>query len=180
MTDIYKVETFKQDDLQQCVQLYNSAREYFKAAGIDQWQGNTNHPGELSIKKDSADNVLFTVKRNNENDVFACFMARVGTDETYVPPLVSGAWLTSGTPYAALHRVAVNNDEKGKGIGKVIIDFVREKAVKDGAVSLRCDTHENNKAMRRMLEKNGFEQCGEMLLPCGSPRIAYELVLKKR
>ena len=42
------------------------------------------------------------------------------------------------------------------------------------AVHLRIDTHENNKVMQRALEKQGFERCGIIYVPDGTPRIAFE------
>lgn len=40
--------------------------------------------------------------------------------------------------------------------------------------SLRADTHEDNKIMQHLLEKNGFARCGIILADDGKPRIAYQ------
>ena len=41
-------------------------------------------------------------------------------------------------------------------------------------LSIRIDTHEDNKPMRRFLEKCGFKFCGIIYLEDGSKRLAYE------
>ena len=40
--------------------------------------------------------------------------------------------------------------------------------------NLRADTHEDNKIMQHLLEKNGFVRCGIIHLANGAPRIAYQ------
>ena len=50
-----------------------------------------------------------------------------------------------------------------------IMDFAKSKIS-----HIRIDTHENNKVMQRALEKQGFERCGIIYVPDGTPRIAFE------
>ncbi len=177
MKSNYMVGHYKKEDFEQCISLYSNARAYFKENGIDQWQDDEDYPGALSIAHDSEKNALYTVKSVDSKQVLACFMACVEVDETYTPPLVTGNWLTNGTKYGVLHRVAVRNDMKGTGLGKVIMDFIAKDAAMQGASSLRCDTHEHNASMNRLLMKSGFDVCGDMTLPGGAPRIAYEKML---
>ena len=40
--------------------------------------------------------------------------------------------------------------------------------------SLRADTHEDNKIMQHLLEKNGFVRCGIIHVEDGTPRVAYQ------
>ena len=39
---------------------------------------------------------------------------------------------------------------------------------------LRIDTHNDNKIMQHVIEKNGFKRCGIIHVNDGSERIAYE------
>ena len=43
-----------------------------------------------------------------------------------------------------------------------------------GYSSIKIDTHKENFVMRGLLEKNGFEYCGIILLEDGAERVAYE------
>ncbi len=167
------------NDIGDALQFFANARKYMNSSGIDQWQQNPPYPNEGSLKQDASDNAWYVVQKSEDDTgIVATFMTATMVDETYEAPLVSGEWKTSGTKYAVLHRVAVCESAKGQGIGCAIVVFTCKKAAQTGAVSVRCDTHADNKSMRRMLEKNGFDYCAQMKLPDGAPRVAYELVLK--
>ncbi len=163
-------------DITVCAKLFDSAREYFKNNGIDQWQDIPTYPNEDSVKNDISDDAWFVVKEMLTDKIVACFMTKVCIDPTYETPLVTGSWLTNATQYGVVHRVAVNNAYKGKGVGNVIMQFAQQHVKGKGALSLKCDTHEQNKSMHNLLIKNGFKVCGNMVLPSGAPRIAYEKV----
>ncbi len=167
----------KEQDILQCTQLFDDARQYFKVNNIDQWQENCKYPNEETLKADIESQALFIVRHMQLNYIIACFMTNVQKDETYEPPLITGAWRTSGTKYGVLHRVAVKSNFKGTGLGEKIVNFATENAHGSGAKSIRCDTHADNKSMHKMLIKNGFVVCGNMLLPSGAPRVAYEKIL---
>ncbi len=68
-----------------------------------------------------------------------------------------------------LHRVA--GDGKAHGIFDAIAKFCEQKIS-----HLRIDTHEDNKVMQHLIEKNGFQRCGIIYVEDGSPRIAYEKI----
>ncbi len=40
--------------------------------------------------------------------------------------------------------------------------------------NIRIDTHQNNKRMQHLLEKNGFTYCGIILTEEQAPRLAYQ------
>ena len=44
--------------------------------------------------------------------------------------------------------------------------------------NLRIDTHDDNKKMQHLIEKNGFIRCGIIYVYDGSPRIAYQYIKK--
>ena len=41
---------------------------------------------------------------------------------------------------------------------------------------MRIDTHEDNKIMQHLIEKNGFSKRGIIFKDDGSPRVAFEYV----
>ena len=41
---------------------------------------------------------------------------------------------------------------------------------------LRIDTHEDNKVMQHLIEKNGFKKCGIVYVEDGTERFAYEKI----
>ena len=94
----------------------------------------------------------------------AVFAMIPGEDPTY--RVIEGAWLDDG-PYCAVHRVASRGEEHG--LATEIFRWVLERHP-----NVRIDTHEQNRPMRRALEKNGFVPCGRIWTLSGSPRIAYQ------
>ena len=97
--------------------------------------------------------------------IHAAFAFIIGADPCYAV-IEQGAW-KADTPYASVHRVA--SDGTVHNILGRIMDFAKSKIS-----HIRIDTHENNKVMQRALEKQGFERCGIIYVPDGTPRIAFE------
>ena len=102
-------------------------------------------------------------------------------DETYPLPeniandIRDGSWL-SEQPYVVVHRLAVANEMKQKGIASLFMQKVEELSRSQGIHSFKVDTNFDNFYMHRMLEKLGFSYCGEILYQRGS-RMAYEKLL---
>ncbi len=138
-------------------------------AGVDQWQDN--YPTIELIVDDVAKNESFLLFI--DDCPVATFVFTDAVDPAYDE---SGAFILP-PPYTSLHRVAVLPEMKGRGVGGMIVDYCKEKSCQQNIVALRCDTHADNKSMRRMMIKNGFIDRGFIKLADGSPRIAYELDL---
>ena len=88
---------------------------------------------------------------------------------------IDGSWL-SEQPYVVVHRLAVANEMKQKGIASLFMQKVEELSRSQGIHSFKVDTNFDNFYMHRMLEKLGFSYCGEILYQRGS-RMAYEKLL---
>lgn len=88
---------------------------------------------------------------------------------------INGSWLTE-QPYVVLHRLAVAEEMKGHGIGRLFIKEVEKLALEAGIHSFKVDTNYDNSRMLRLLEKTGFTFCGDITYPQGSRR-AYEKLL---
>ena len=77
----------------------------------------------------------------------------------------------NGQPYGTIHRVA--SDGTAKGVAGACFDFCKEKAD-----YLRIDTHADNRPMQAAVLRYGFRQCGIIYTRDGSPRIAYDYLVK--
>ncbi|MBR3364183.1 MAG: GNAT family N-acetyltransferase, partial [Solobacterium sp.] len=74
--------------------------------------------------------------------------------------------------------IAVLSSCKGKGLASELLAYAYEKARARGWGNIRIDTHEDNRSMRRLLAKNGFVQCGNVMVgKFKEPRIAYQKTL---
>ena len=155
-------------DIDRIMQIISDARESIGRLGIDQWQ--YGYPTRDIIIDDVARGFSYVVCDGDE--ICATFCIKEDEEPTYIN-IYEGAWLSAEASYA-LHRIAICNLKRGKGIAGEIIKFIVQKCKDDGISSLKVDTHEGNLPMRRMLEKNGFVYCGIIYLGTGEKRVAYE------
>lgn len=158
-------------DIDSILGIIKQAQTYFKENGIDQWQNN--YPNIEIIKSDIEREVSYVIVENEK--IIGTFMHAIEEDITY-KKIYNGEWLYDGE-YAVIHRIAVDNEYKGKGLIGFVVEFVSEKIGKENIASIRIDTHEENKSMRKALEKNGFVACGTIYLLDGAKRVGFEKVL---
>ncbi len=76
---------------------------------------------------------------------------------------IEGAWLTDGD-YVVLHRMAVTDGEKGRGVATEFMRRVEAMACGRGTGSMRVDTNFDNRYMLRMLGRLGLAY-GRQVLP---------------
>lgn len=148
----------KVGDLDAICEIVDAAREYFKSAGIPQWQGE--YPSRADFEADIKGGRSFVAELCGRVVGVYCFDTR--EDENY-KEIYNGSF-RSDEPYAAIHRIAVSSDVKGSGIGMALAAHAEESARALGIMWLRGDTHRKNLSMQRMLEKCGFSHCGIIYL----------------
>ena len=85
---------------------------------------------------------------------------------------IEGAWLTDGE-YVVLHRMAVADGEKARGVATEFMRCVEAMACGRGTGSMRVDTNFDNRYMLRMLGRLGFVYCGKVRYRSGE-RLAFE------
>ena len=156
----------QKDDVQDIMVIVDEAKTYLKSQNVNQWQDG--YPNKESFYGDIKNDCLYVVK--DENKVIGVF-ALVTYEPTY-NTIYEGKWL-SDKEYVAVHRIAIEDKYKGKGVAKFIFDELKKKYK-----HLRVDTHRHNRNMNRCLIKNGFEYCGIIYLARNSEsdteRFAYE------
>ena len=146
-------------DTNRIFEIYEYARAYMKAHGNpNQW--GDNRP-EKSLTKDDIKNQRCYVMED-EGHIFACFVFTIGFEKEYE------AKFPSNDKYGVIHRVA--RDGSKRGIVEQIVDFAKGKVN-----LLRIDTHEDNKIMQKVIERQNFKRLGIIYLEDKSARILYEL-----
>ncbi len=152
------------------------ARQYFRENGIPQWQGD--YPGEGDFSRDIELGRLYVADENGEAVGFYCYDN--GGDENY-NEIFEGSF-SSNEPYAAIHRIAVDERLKGKGVAGKMVNHALSIALSEGFSYVRGDTHRLNISMQKMLTKNGFRKCGIIYLDGikspESERFAFEIKIK--
>lgn len=162
----FKITLASREDLPQILQIYEYARKFMRESGnASQWK--EGFPPEDMLTEDIDAGQLYAVRDSKWGIVHGVFAFMTGEEPSYAY-IERGKWL-SDTEYGTLHRVA--GDGKAHGIFDAIAKFCEQKIS-----HLRIDTHEDNKVMQHLIEKNGFQRCGIIYVEDGSPRIAYEKI----
>ena len=155
----------KIEDISRVIDIINQAKTYFKNNDIDQWQDG--YPNEETIEKDIENNEAYVLEEDGV--ILGTCMVTIHGERAY--NRIEGKWILN-CPYICVHRIAVDNEYKGKGLASTILDQV--VAMYPDYHSVRMDTHHDNLSMQSFLTKYGFKYCGEITLKSGALRRAYE------
>jgi RimJ/RimL family protein N-acetyltransferase len=151
-------------DLNDILDIYALARSFMKQAGNPtQWEDH--YPPSDRVEQDIVQGISYVYERDGR--VQAVFVMIPGDDPDYA--VIKGAWLND-LPYCAIHRVASRGEERG--VAAQCLLWALEQCG-----NIRIDTHADNRPMQRVLEKLGFARCGQIWLPNGSPRVAFQKAL---
>ncbi len=160
-------------DIPAVLGLWTNAKAFLHSQGLPQWQ--QGYPDLPEAEADIAAGRLWLAVEDDAP--LAVFAFDTEPDPSYAA-LAEGEWRIPGA-YGALHRIAVADAARGKGVGRTAAAHCRTLCAQLGLPALRVDTHPDNRPMRTMLEKAGFSHCGLLYLvgglEDGSPRVAYEM-----
>ncbi len=162
-----------EQDINRIMEIVGQAQEYLRTQGVDQWQDG--YPNAEAFLDDMEKGMSYVVEE--EGEVIGTFAFIVEEDPNY-KQIYDGTW-EGDEEYAVIHRVAVDNQKKGKGLGGKIVEYAVSECEKCNVTTIRIDTHRDNQSMQRMLLKNGFERRGIIYLESGAERIAFEKIWMK-
>jgi GNAT superfamily N-acetyltransferase len=140
-----------------------------KNEGSQQWQDG--YPNTEVIKNDIHKQSGFVYIENHEIIGYAAIYIN---DEPAYKDII-GKWITNDD-FVVVHRVALHDNQLGKGFAKKIFESIEELAISKNIFSIKVDTNFDNLAMLNILEKLKYTYCGEVYFR-GNPRKAFEKVL---
>ena len=161
-----------ESDLERVIELVVDAQNWFREQGIDQWQDG--YPTREIISSDILGGENYIVELNGVASATA--VISFAGEPTY-SEIKGKGWLNENR-YAVVHRIAVADECRRKGIAKEILHFTEELCAERGINDIRIDTHRDNRAMRSLLKKMGYTHCGRITLTSGASREAYHKELK--
>ena len=164
------MQTFRrttEQDLPFIMDIIREVQENFRIAGIDQWQDG--YPDEASFREDMQHGDSYVLL--DGETVVATAMITFRGEPTYNQ--IEGAWLTN-EPYAVIHRIAVSPSLRGKRLAERFFEEMILMCKEKEITRLRIDTHQENKAMQRLILRLNYTYCGIIYVRGGAPRLAYE------
>ncbi|MDD2592349.1 MAG: GNAT family N-acetyltransferase [Erysipelotrichaceae bacterium] len=157
-------------DIDKIMVIINDAQVFLRAQGIDQWQDG--YPARNNIIDDITKRKAYVLRADNNIVAYGAII--VGQDPTYLK--IDGSWLNDD-PYMVIHRIAVDSNQRGRGLALMFIKEAIVLAKNKGIRNIRLDTHRDNLIMQRLLDKLGFTYCGIIYLNSGAKRMAYQKIL---
>ncbi len=76
---------------------------------------------------------------------------------------ISGIWVAAkfySGRYLELDNVVIDKDFRSHGIGKLLLDFITELALREGVETLMLDAYLENEQAHRFYERDGFVKKG--------------------
>lgn len=140
-----------------------------KLDGSRQWQDG--YPNEEVLRQDIDKGVGYVL---TIDDAVAGYAAILINDEPAYHEL-KGSWITNGD-FVVLHRLAVSDQFLGQGIAQKMLLHAEQVALKNDINSVKIDTNFDNAPMLKIVEKLGYQYCGEVTFR-GGARMAFEKVL---
>ena len=144
----------RQNDLKNIMQMFKSCVSGMIKNNIDQW--DESYPNLEIIKNDLRAETFYIAERNSK------IVGGVNIDRIQDPTYLDIDWRDKTNQFLVVHRLAVKEDEWGKGIGKSLMYFAEELVLKMGLKSIRLDTYSGNpKAMQFYLQL-GYSELGKI------------------
>ena len=163
----------KKKDLSEIMHIIGQAQAYLASQHIEQWQNG--YPNESAILKDIKNTESYVVK-SEDSSLLATAMFTTRNEPTY--KRIEGQWLTkNNATYGVIHRMAVSNKFRGKGIAKFIFFQCEQNLKQNNIKARRIDTHEENLGMQGLLKKLGYHYCGVIYLENNDKRLAFEKLI---
>lgn len=152
-------------------EILQQAIEQRRRDGSDQWQ--QGYPNLQTVHDDIANGNGYVLTEDDNIIAYAALL--FGIEPAYNE--IDGKWLTDGD-YVAVHRVAVSDAVKGKGIATILFRMIEDLCVEQKVYSIKVDTNFDNVPMLKILDRLHYTYCGEIFFG-GAARKAFEKLLKR-
>lgn len=155
-------------DVPMCMTFIRQARLHQEAQGFSQW--SDDYPSAALLLEDVALARGYVIEVGGVPAGYVCI--DFGGEPIY--DSIKGAWQTD-RPYSVMHRLALGDAARGKGVSAGIFAQATELTRSRGVHAIRIDTHPANLKMQHILLREHFILCGEVIYEEGGLRLAYEL-----
>jgi ribosomal protein S18 acetylase RimI-like enzyme len=144
-------------DISSILNIIEDARALSRKLGSTQWLAKDGYPNVETFSHDIKHQELYVVTLNEA--VIGVMALSLRGESTY-QVIYSGQWLTSGSNYGVMHRLAVKKEYYGQGVSTALLDFAQTYFKQHNRTSIRIDTFKKNQPMLHLVEKLGYKYCG--------------------
>ena len=157
------------EDLKDIMEIIKQTVVEMHSYNNNQW--DENYPKEKDFISDIQKEDLFVLERQGKLAGFVCI--------NKVEPLeYSGLRWSLNEDTMVVHRMSVDPTYRRNGIGKELMKFTDELALRNNIRYLKTDTYSINTKMNALFEKSGYNFVGEMsYLGKKEPFYCYEKII---
>lgn len=167
---IMHIRQTKKNEIPEVMKVIEYGRQLQRKNGNNiQWPNH--YPAASDIETDILNNHSYVCVIDGqdqtdlpEETIVATMCIQSGEDPTYQD--INGEWLND-RPYVTIHRIASNQQIKGAG------SFCMQYVI-DNYDNIKIDTHQKNTSMIALIDKFGFEHCGDIIIQDGTPREVFQ------
>ena len=146
-------------DEDEILALYNRVIDQMNADGIDQWSEEYPNREILHADIEGNDMLICCV----DEKISACIVHNEYQDPEYS----AVEWVHTDSVPAVLHRLCVDPNTHGKGIGKAIMAEAERIVKEQGYQSIRLDTYSKNAPAINFYESLGYRRRGDVFFKRG-------------
>lgn len=154
------------DDLNEAMAILAQGREAQRKQGFRQW--NDNYPPEELVMADILQGNAHILEADGKS---AGYVALTSGDDEY--ERLAPVWLPGHRPYGVLHRMAIGDAFRGRGLANILLEKSEARLATTGAFSIRVDTGLQNLVMQHILTRRGYANLGAHTFAWGE-RLAFE------
>lgn len=144
------------ENLDSIMEMYASCVEGMLNLGIDQW--DEHYPNRKIIEQDIKEACYYIGTLNNE------IIAGMRVDNVQDPTYLDINWKDKTNNFMVVHRLGSKNKVWNMGIGKKMMVFAENIAIKSGCSSFRLDTYSHNPKAMEFYKKSGYQLLGNINL----------------
>lgn len=138
------------NDVENTLQMFISITDALLARGIDQW--NYDYPDLQTLKNDVDQGCNFVIRSGDK--IAASIVLNDIQDEQYR----NIRWKNHSNEVLVIHRLGVNPEFQGLGLGKKMCVFAEEFAKSNHYKFIRLDAYSGNEISNQMYKRLGYTQ----------------------
>jgi ribosomal protein S18 acetylase RimI-like enzyme len=140
----------KPEDSNEILLLLQRISSWLAGKGIDQWKDFFNEKGKATLERRFREGEVYKIVKDGV--ILGVFV--IQWDDTFWHPMKKDDLA------CYIHTMGIDPSLTGKGIGKKILSFAEDIAVRAGRKYIRLDCNADNARLCEFYESNGFYKAG--------------------
>lgn len=167
----YKIRKAKIEDIKRILEIKENAISYQIENNNIQW--SNNYPTETNFYDDIEKKQGYILEKDNKIYGYAALC--YGIDEMYTNTI--DGYIENNINYSVIHRIMIDKENMKQNLATKFIEKLIRISCKDSIFVIRIDTHKNNKAMLKVIEKLKFKYIAKVYACDKTERDVFEIVI---